>query len=503
MTMRGWRWCVGAAICAVAVLPGCAADVVPIDDDGAGGAGATAAGGSDANGGAGGEGAGGGNVGPCGMDCSTLSTPACFEGRCNEGQYPGPVNSCVVVPSDAGVACDDGMFCTVTDTCDGAGVCVGSGDNDCGMPAAECEEIVCDEAAKSCNAQPTNGQSCTPNDLCQVGGTCQNGLCVGSPKDCFFAPVPNECHVAVCNPANGMCEPEPGNDGESCVDPNELCTDGKTCSAGSCVGGGPKDCSALTVQCVEGVCDPSTGQCVATPLQPGELCSAATDACNQGICDMSGICQPTPANEGGACEDGNPCTGGETCSGGVCGGGTTIPKTTYFFEDFANNSAGWTLGTEWQIGSAVASPQTASCGSGDPGTDHTPTADNGVAGVVIGGNAAQSVHGYYYLTSPTIDTSAATGSVWLGYWRYLNSDYTRFMNNRVEVFDGATWHVLWESGPSPGIRDSAWTQHAYDMSAYKSSQFRVRFGFEIGSTGVFACSSWNLDDVEIANVICP
>jgi hypothetical protein len=494
MTQKALVW---RGFCTVALLGACSTGVVPVDDEGGGGE--VSIGGSGGSGGSGGT-----IVSPCEMDCSTLVTPDCFEGRCNEGQYPGPVNSCVVVPSDSGAPCDDDQFCTVTDTCDGAGVCIGSGANDCGMQPGECQQVVCNEAAKSCSTQAgTNGQSCTSNDLCLVGTTCQNGLCIGSPKDCFFAPVPNECYVAVCNPTSGICEPEPGNDGQSCIDPNELCTAGKTCSAGTCIGGGPKDCSALTVQCVEGVCDPSNGQCVTTPLLPGEFCSAATNTCNQGICDTAGICQPTPTNEGGVCEDGNPCTGGETCGGGTCTGGTLIPKTTYFSEDFANNTAGWTLGTEWQIGPAVASPPTGACGNGDPGTDHTPTSDNGIAGVVIGGTASTNTHPYYYLTSPIIDTSAAAGGLWLGYWRWLNSDYTRFMNNTVEVFDGATWHLLWESGAPPNVTDAAWTQQAHDVTPYKSSQFRVRFGFEIGSSGVYTCSSWNLDDVEIANVICP
>src|SRR5690606_37136127 len=103
-------------------------------------------------------------------------------------------------------SCDDGQFCTVTDTCDGTGVCVGEGLNDCGMSPPECQEVVCDEAAKACSTQniPAGG-ACNTNDLCVVGATCDAfGQCSGTPKDCFFAPVPNECHVAVCNPQNGM-----------------------------------------------------------------------------------------------------------------------------------------------------------------------------------------------------------------------------------------------------------------------------------------------------------
>jgi hypothetical protein len=71
----------------------------------------------------------------------------------------------------------------------------------------------------------------------------------------------------------------------------------------------------------------------------------------------------------------------------------------------------------------------------DPATDHTSGADNGVAGVVVGGNASTTVHGYYYMTSPIINAAGAT-KLYLGFWRWLNTDYTPYMVNTVEVFDG-------------------------------------------------------------------
>ena len=62
-------------------------------------------------------------------------------------------------------------------------------------------------------------------------------------------------------------------------------------------------------------------------------------------------------------------------------------------------------------------------GNPDPGANHTPTADNGVAGVFLGGNTGTALQGPYYLTSPSINLSAATGSVTLELWRRLNTDY--------------------------------------------------------------------------------
>ncbi|MEH1948251.1 MAG: DUF4347 domain-containing protein [Nostoc sp.] len=165
-----------------------------------------------------------------------------------------------------------------------------------------------------------------------------------------------------------------------------------------------------------------------------------------------------------------------------------------FSETFANNNAGWTLGSEWQIGSATASSGQ-NYGNPDPASDNIASSDNGVAGVVIGGNASTAaLHGYYYITSPVINTDG-TGKLSFDYYRWLNSDYTPFMQNTVEVFDGTSWVPLWTtSGP---ITDNAWTKQSFDITAYNSSATQVRFGFQIGSTEVYTVSSWNLDDVKI------
>ncbi len=79
-----------------------------------------------------------------------------------------------------------------------------------------------------------------------------------------------------------------------------------------------------------------------------------------------------------------------------------LAQTVDLEEDFSDNSAGWTLGTEWQIGPAVV----AACSqqASDPAQDHTPTADNGIAGVVIGGCAGTAVHDFHYLESPAVNT---------------------------------------------------------------------------------------------------
>jgi hypothetical protein len=281
-----------SALFAVALTWGCAAEPTqPVD---ATGGAAPGGGGAGADGGTGGTGGGGGNL--CDQDCGAINPPACHVSVCNDGSHPGVVGQCVVIPATDGTACDDGEFCTTDDACE-AGVCLGGPENDCGMAPAECETVVCDEAVKGCVIEAAdNGLPCTSDDLCVTGSTCSGGSCLGgTAKDCFFSPVPNECHVAVCNPSNGMCEPVQGNDGGACTDPNDLCTVAKTCDGGQCLGGSPKDCSHLTQGCNMGVCDATTGSCGTAAVGEGQLC-----------------------------DDLDACTTGEICSSGVCGGGSAV-----------------------------------------------------------------------------------------------------------------------------------------------------------------------------------
>ncbi len=329
----GRQWFVLVAVGAVAVwgaavAGGCDAttnETFGDDDDGATGGG---------GGGGGGAGGSGGattttTTSMCEIDCSTIQTPDCQVSVCNEGQHRGTVGVCVVVPDADDTPCDDGVFCTVDDAC-AAGVCEGGPENDCGMTPSQCMEVYCEETGQSCGEQAAPpGAACQdPNDLCVKGATCTNGLCTGgAADDCFFSPVPNDCHVAVCNPQNGQCEPQIGNEGLPCVDANDLCTVAKTCVTGVCQGGTPMDCTQLTQGCFDGVCDTNTGLCTQQAIAPGGQCAAATDDCNQGICDTQGNCNPQPVNQGGNCNV-DDCIAGQTCASGTCQGGSQITSCT-------------------------------------------------------------------------------------------------------------------------------------------------------------------------------
>ncbi|MBI4700165.1 MAG: hypothetical protein HY744_03185 [Deltaproteobacteria bacterium] len=278
---------------AVVAAAGCAQGNIAFDEnEGVAGTGTSSGGGAGGAGGAAGGAAGGGAVAwPCGIDCSAIETDACHKGVCNEES-----GQCAFVAAEDGTACEDGLFCTLGDQ-RAAGVCKsGAQQNDCDLEPPVCQVAQCVENSKTCTTAPApQFTPCKTDDLCLVATYCQNGLCTGQKKDCTFAPMPDQCHVGVCNPQNGTCEPVVGNECKDCTDQSDLCTVGKKCAAGVCAGGKPKDCSQLTKGCVMGVCDVKTGNCVAQAVKEGEKC-----------------------------DDLNACTSGEVCTAGQCGPGAPV-----------------------------------------------------------------------------------------------------------------------------------------------------------------------------------
>lgn len=398
----------------------------------------------------------------------TTTTDATTEGSTSTGE---PVAACDdgiqnqdETDVDCGGAacggCSAGQQCLDTLDC-GEGVCFGGictiGACDDGVTNLDETDVDCGGSCPACGL----GQACQVLADC-AEGACVEGVCTAveclADADCDA--LDGECTEGACDLATFSCAAAPSNEGGACDD-GDLCTASSSCSAGACVAGDPVDCSALNGPCATGSCNPEDGQCVALP-----------------------------GNEGLACDDGNNCTAATVCVAGSCGD----PQKPGFVlnEDFSDNSAGWVLSPNWAIGSAVA-------GCGDPGTDHTPTGDNGVAGVVLGGCAPTqpvNANNFFCLTSPARDTTGMA-SVFVNFWRDLWSDYTPYMKNKIEVWNGNSWVIVYETFGAPGVDDLAWTKLSYNITAHSNAALQVRWCYNIGSDGAFSRGSWNVDDVVI------
>ena len=216
----------------------------------------------------------------------------------------------------------------------------------------------------------------------------------------------------------------------------------------------------------------------------------------------SGTCEHT------ICEPGGPLTP-------ECDGGPAVPISKpvvkqCFYESFADNSKGWTMDTEWQIGPAAYSFWSYFGTTGDPPTDASPGDDNGVAGVVIGGNLAVTVaHDFRWLTSPVVDTSAWNQGLMLTFNRKLMAWPGDYTPHKIEVFDGTQWVGVWESEQWQFERDDNWTPIEIDVFEYRNPKFQMRFGHKIPQwvadmatswnwfIDYLGSPSWNLDDVAL------
>ena len=147
--------------------------------------------------------------------------------------YPPPVTC----SSDG--ECDDGLYCDGAETCV-SGVCQAGTPVDCAALSDQCNDGVCDEATDSCLAQPkVDGTVCDDELYCNVGETCQAGVCTGgSARNCDDSEA---CTTDSCDETL-----------DSCVNTWPVCsliTDG--CCGPECSLANDPDC-AVAVKCWSG-----------------------------------------------------------------------------------------------------------------------------------------------------------------------------------------------------------------------------------------------------------
>ncbi len=281
--------------------------------------------------------------------CVLTCTGCIVGGVCYGNGQPDPGNPCRVCnvtltatafSANDGATCDDGLFCTVNDTCS-AGTCSGS--------SRSCDDGVACNGRESCNENTDHCDpgttTCEDDQLCDVQtdscvltctGCIVGGVCYGNGQ---LDPL-NPCRV--CNTAASTTV-FVNNDGAICDD-GLFCTVNDTCSGGACSGSsrscddgvacnGSESCNETTDRCAAGtttcgadmLCDVQTDSCVVTctGCVIGGVCYGAgqldpLDSCK--VCNPGVSTTAFTDNDGATCDDGLFCTVGDTCSGGTCSG---------------------------------------------------------------------------------------------------------------------------------------------------------------------------------------
>jgi hypothetical protein len=299
-------------------------------------------------------------VGICVLQCDdalpclgTLCAPqACVSGRCveepvrcEEAPPPACVNEVLITAQGEG-ACDEasgrcvfemtGVVCAEQGTtcqpmtCDAAaGACVAAAPapngTDCDQrrgrgfcyegECGSCErDEQCPASGDPCMVNTCRGGQCvlTAQNRAVCGDPCQPGICnsrgicvLGAPMICAD-PVGLPCLEGFCDPAQGMCDTRPRENGRGCSDDalEGVCFGG-TCVA--CIADG--DCARHPLApCQENVC--VNNACVEGPIMPGMTCGAPDR-----YCTPSGRCVQCEVD--GECDDENACTT-DTCTEDRC-----------------------------------------------------------------------------------------------------------------------------------------------------------------------------------------
>lgn len=253
-------------------------------------------------------------AGPCddGVECTVGDT--CANGQCLPGPATGcdDANACTTDECQTGdgknkggcvhlVApgpCDDGGKCTLAAACaDGACIVTQTGIPKGCADGSACTKEACSPQA-GCIHLAVPGP-CDDANACTSSDTCSHGKCSGKPNTTANCDDQEPCTVDSCEPLLGCLH----TDAEGACSDGDLCTENDGCSQGECVG----QALAATAcddqnPCTEDGCDTANGCVNATShgaCDDGDVCTS-NDAC------AGSKCVGTPLTTG--CDDSNPCT---------------------------------------------------------------------------------------------------------------------------------------------------------------------------------------------------
>ncbi|MCH8148095.1 MAG: hypothetical protein IH987_08915, partial [Planctomycetes bacterium] len=169
---------------------------------------------------------------PCGDQTDT---------PCNHADTCDGAGACQDNLEQDDTPCDDGLFCTVGETCTG-GDCGGGTPRNCddGNP---CTTDECDDADDTCVNTLDEEGCCVTSQECDDDNECTDNVC-GPLNTCEFPPSNGDpcgsqsdtlCTAPDTCDQTGTCQPNDINEGGPCDD-GDACTDPDACVLGLCTG---------------------------------------------------------------------------------------------------------------------------------------------------------------------------------------------------------------------------------------------------------------------------
>ena len=195
--------------------------------------------------------------------CSHPETTVCADdGNACTSDACDPLAGCNYKPEPVTTVCDDALFCTLADHCDGQGACIGT--LNC-LDVNVCTIDSCDENNDTCVHTADPGALCDDANACTTGDRCAADMtCAGTPvPDSTACSAGGGCLTGGTCSAGVCSGSTPAPNGSACNDGDE-CNVGEACMGGTCQGGAPRDCGASDSCTIVG-CDPGEG-CVTMPV---------------------------------------------------------------------------------------------------------------------------------------------------------------------------------------------------------------------------------------------
>jgi hypothetical protein len=206
-------------------------------------------------------------------DCISSGQLTCVDGNPCTDDSCQPLLGCQFGPNQE--PCDDANKCTTQDQCSD-GFCVGTVPPDCADEDL-CTKDLCDPA-DGCIHPPALGAPCDDGNFCTLSDTCEEGGCVGHVE--MSCDDENLCTDDACVDGVG-CVNTPNT--AQCED-GLFCTVGDQCGDSQCLPGPDLASCDDSNECTTDVCDEGQDECIYSPAVDFSACANGTKWCKNGDC---------------------------------------------------------------------------------------------------------------------------------------------------------------------------------------------------------------------------